>query len=206
MPPTATHPQGVQRPDPQVRSLPASLEPLAPSSVVEASRSLSAAQADREAARVAAEQARQAVSTARTADEQAALEAAREGRRPKAASAPKAEAKADEAARSYEAHQQLARQAAAAMLSAVREARDELAEAAEAELVEVAGRTTEHLNALEAALARAAEVRFFLKALDPGALQGREASFVPAWAGRRQRDPVPKAARELLDDLRAALG
>jgi hypothetical protein len=190
------------RPAPEVHSLPAGLEVLAPTAVAQASRKLFAAQTGAQAAHAAAESAREALSAAQVADHQEAVAAARDGRTVKTLTAAKAEAKADQEARSAAAHDVLVREAADEMLAQVRVHCGEMAARADAELEEVAADVTQHLDAIGTAFARTRELRFFRDALAPDGLDGRGAAFIPALRRSRERDPVPASARTLLGQIR----
>jgi hypothetical protein len=191
-----------------VSPLPDNLLDLAPESVCEASADLAAKLARLEGADAAARDAADAVEQAVAGDHSAAVKAVEADKPTPKAKAPAAREKATEAERNAAALVEVVNVAQNRLLAAVREAREQLADAATAELGDLARQAAEHVDRLEAALTRRRTLRGLLAALgDGGSLEGRAAEFRVNPARRRRRsDPLVPDDRRLLDDLCGRLG
>jgi hypothetical protein len=189
-----------------VHPFPPSLENLLPPAAQEANAALIAATTKAAEVQTAARAATEAVRGAQAADKAAAQEAAEAGKKPPAATAPRAEQASADADRAAEAHAAVARQRQYELLEAVRSALGPITAAAEGELDTVGTAAAAHFDAIADALRRTGELRTLLGELDPAGLEGREVSFVPGPRGKRaQAGALPGEVAAALEGLRGRL-
>lgn len=192
-----------------VSPLPDNLIDLAPESVREASADLAEKLARLEAADAAARDASDGVEQAVAEDHSAAVKAAEADRPTPKAKAPAAREKATEAQRNVAALVEVVNAAQRHLLAVVRDAREQLADAATAEMADLARQSADHVDRLEAALTRRGILHGLLAALGDGdRLEGRAAEFHvnPVRRRRHRSDPLAPDDRRVLDDLRGRLG
>jgi hypothetical protein len=189
-----------------VSPLPDDLLALAPEPVREASADLGAKLARLEAAEAARRDAADAIEQAVAEDRSAAVEAAEADKPTPKPKEPKAREKATEAERAEAAMVEVVNAAQRRLLVAVGEAREEIAGAANGELGDLESKSADHVDGLEAALARRRALRGLLASLGNGErLEGRAAQFQVS-PTRRRSDPLAPKDRRVLDELRGRLG
>lgn len=188
-----------------VSPLPDDLLALTPQPVREASAELEAKLARLQAAEVTRRDAADAVERAVAEDRSSAVEAAEADKPAPKPREPKARERAVEAERAEAAMVEVVNAAQQRLLTAVREAREEIAEVARGEFDELAGESAEHVRGLEAALIRRRSLLRLCVALDGDRLTGRAAEFQVGPPRRRRSDPLVPDDRRLLDELRGRL-